>query len=116
MPPRPARSRTASTSRRGTTPARVSPRTTRKRPRPSSTSGSRCSGAGERLEHRVAAVDDEGVAGVIGGGVAGQVDGDAGEILGGTPAAYGHPRQDLLHELVPSERALRHGRVDPAGD
>ena len=40
-----------------------------------------------RLEQRVGAVDDEHVAGVVGGGPAGEVDGDAGEVLGSAPTA-----------------------------
>lgn len=44
----------------------------------------------QRSELRVAAVDHQGVAGVIGGGGRGEVDGDAGEVVGHAPAAEGH--------------------------
>ena len=45
-----------------------------------------------RLEQRVGAVDDDGVAGVVGGSPAGEVDGHPGEVLRGTPAAGGDAR------------------------
>jgi hypothetical protein len=45
-----------------------------------------------RLEKRVGAVDDDGVAGVVGGGPAGEVDGDAREVLRGAPATGGDAR------------------------
>ncbi len=45
-----------------------------------------------RLEQRVGAVDDDGVAGVEGGGGAGEVDGQPGEVLGPAPAAGGDAR------------------------
>src|SRR5215831_19426462 len=41
-----------------------------------------------KLEHEVPAVDDEGVAGVIARGVAGEVDGDAAEVVAHAPAAH----------------------------
>jgi hypothetical protein len=44
-----------------------------------------------RLEQRVPAVDDDGVAAVVGGGGAGQVDGDAREVVGGTGPASRDP-------------------------
>ena len=44
------------------------------------------------LEQRVGAVDADAVAGVVGGRGAGEVDGDAGEVLGRAPAAGGDTR------------------------
>jgi hypothetical protein len=43
-----------------------------------------------RSEDRVAAVDDEGVAGLVGRGGRGEVDGDAAEVVGHAPAAEGY--------------------------
>jgi hypothetical protein len=43
-----------------------------------------------RSEDRVAAVDDDRVAGLVGGGGRRQIDGDAAEVVGHAPAAEGH--------------------------
>src|SRR4030095_483681 len=72
-------------------------------------------GAGSSLEEQEPTVNDEGIAGVIAARVAGQVDGDAAEVVAHAPAPQRHPRQDLLHEGLAVERLLRHGRIDPAG-
>src|SRR5215467_9523701 len=61
-----------------------------------------------KLEHEVPAVDDE--------GVAGEVDGDAAEVVAHAPAAHRNTGQHLLHEGLAVECLLGHGRVDPPRD
>jgi hypothetical protein len=67
------------------------------------------------LELRVAAVDDEVFAGVVAAGVAGDVDGDAGEVRAGAPAAHGDAADDGGFELLIPDAGFGHGRFDPAG-
>src|SRR5215217_3823781 len=69
-------------------------------PPPSRRSPSPRAGRKAELEDLVAAVDQEGIAGVVAAGVRGQVDGDAAEILGLAPAAGGHAADDLGGEGV----------------
>src|SRR6266508_4418240 len=69
----------------------------------------------DRSEERVAAVDDEDVAGMIRAGVADQIDRDAAEVLTRAPAPHGHPGQHPLREGLTVQRLLGHRRVDPAG-
>jgi hypothetical protein len=67
------------------------------------------------LEDGVTAVDEDEVAGVVGGRGAGEVDGDAAEVGGLAPTTGRDARQHLLAEPVPPEDAFGHARLDPAG-
>src|SRR6478609_8560555 len=62
----------------------------------------------------VAAVDGDDVAGVVTGGVAGEVHRDAREIVAATPAPFGHPWQHIGDEAIPAHRRCGHLRFDPA--
>src|SRR3989344_5036655 len=76
--------------------------------------GARRPWAGPASEDRVAAVDDEAVAGVELRGVRGQVHRDAREVLALAPAAHRHPADGLLVEGVPRLQAGGHVGGDPA--
>src|SRR5690348_4087966 len=65
-------------------------------------------------EKRIAAIDDEAIAGVIGRGVAHEIDGDAAEIRGLAEAAHRDARHDRVDEFVVRHDAARHVALDPA--
>src|SRR5258708_13321367 len=65
------------------------------------------------LENGVAAVDDEGVAGVVAARVAGEVDHDPAEVAAGAPAPRGHPRDHAGLEALPGHRLPGHPGPHP---
>src|SRR5579872_1021964 len=67
-----------------------------------------------RSEDNVAAIDDEGVAGVVFRGVAGEIHGDPAEIFRLAPAAHRNAWDDFLGKCRRILRELSHFRRDPA--
>ena len=67
------------------------------------------------LKNPVTAIDQKVVAGVIGTGIAHDVDGETGKILRGPPPAHGNSLQYIVHEPGIAEISCCHGGFDPAG-
>src|SRR5690242_21960631 len=66
------------------------------------------------LEYDVAAIDNEGVAGMVFRGVTGEIHGNAAEVFRLAPAAHRHTRNDLFGKGLRVLRHLSHFGRNPA--